>query len=148
MCFGTSFWPILVPSVCEGARLARLGEDQVFKSKIQILIPLIEFITAQKLSFISKLPRFSRNFKLWANLAENSNSYVFETIYGFCLSLWVDANSNFQISRIHENFSLEPILGPKVTVETLSPGSEKLKISKCFVSDKTSEEYCLCLVWT
>jgi hypothetical protein len=82
-----SFRPISAPSVCEGAKLTRLGEDQVFKTKIQILIPLIEFIAAQKLSFSSKLPQFSINFKFRANLAENSNSSIFETIFGFCSSL-------------------------------------------------------------
>jgi hypothetical protein len=83
---------ISVPSVCEGASFERLGEDQVLKSKLQIFIPLIYFIAAQKLSFNSKLPRFLKNFKFRANLAEKSNSFVFEMISGFFSSLRVDVN--------------------------------------------------------
>jgi hypothetical protein len=102
----TSFRPILVPSVCEGARVTRIGEDKILKSKLQILIPVIEFIAAQKVSFSSKLPRFSKNFSFQANLDENSNSSVFETISGFCSSLRVNYVSTLQYSRIHDNFSL------------------------------------------
>ena len=79
-----SFRPFSVSSVCEGVRLERLGKNKILKSKLQILLPLIEFISAHKMSFSSKLPRFSKNFSFQANLAENSNSYVFKTIYAFC----------------------------------------------------------------
>ena len=51
---GTSFRPISVPSVCEGARLARLTEDKILKTKFQIFIPLIEFIIEYNLSFSSE----------------------------------------------------------------------------------------------
>ena len=110
-------------------------------------MPLIEFITAQKMSFSSKLPQFSKNFSFHANLAENSNSSVFETIYGFFSSLRLDDNSTFQISRIHDNFSLEPILGQDVVVGTLSPGAEKPKFSKCSVLNQILGEGYLWLVW-
>jgi hypothetical protein len=87
-----SFQPFSVSLVCEGARIERIREDQVLKIQIKIFIPLIDFISAHNLSFSSKLPRFSRNFIIRANLAENSNSFVFEMISGFCSSLRVDSN--------------------------------------------------------
>ena len=65
----------------------------------------------------------------------------------FCSSLWVDFNSSFQISIIHDNFDLGSILGPKVTVETLSTGPEKLKFSKCYISNQISGEAYLWLLW-
>jgi hypothetical protein len=55
-----SFRPILVALVYECVRLESLGEYQVFKIQLQILIPIIEFISAQNLSFSSKLPRFKK----------------------------------------------------------------------------------------
>lgn len=108
--------------------------------KIKDLIPLIYFSAAQYLSFSSKLCQFSKNFCFQANLAEKSNSSFFETISRFCSYLRFDANSTFQISRIHDNFSLEPILGQEVTVGTLSLGLEKPKFSKCSVSNQISWE--------
>ena len=135
-----TFPPISVSIVCEGVKLAKIGENQNFKSKFQILIPLIDFIAAQTLSFSSKLPRFSKKISIQANLAENLNSPVFEMIFGFCSSLPVDDNSTLKILIIHENFSLGPILGLEVTIGTLSLGAKKLKFSKCFVSNQISGE--------
>ena len=43
----TSFRPILVLSVCEGVRLAMIGEKKILKYKLKTFIPLIEFIAAQ-----------------------------------------------------------------------------------------------------
>ena len=87
-----SFQSISILLVCEGVRLERVGEYKVLKSKLKIFIPLIEFIADQKMSFNSKLRRFSKNFSFQANLDENSNSFVLETISGFCSSLWIDSN--------------------------------------------------------
>ena len=99
------------------------------------------------MSFSSKLPRFSKNSSFQANLAEKSNSYVFKMIFGVCSYIRLDSNSTFQILRIHEKFSLEPILGQEVTSKTLSLGPEKPKILKYFVSNQILEEVYLWLVW-
>ena len=56
---GRIFQLISVLSVCEVDIFSRLWEYNVLKSKFQILIPLIDFITTKKLSFSSKLPRFA-----------------------------------------------------------------------------------------
>ena len=92
-------------------------------------MPLIDFFAAQKLSFSTKQPRFLKKFNFQANLAKNSNSYVFETIFVFCSSIKVDVNKTFQISIIHDNFYLGLIPSPKVTIGTLIPRPKKLKIS-------------------
>ena len=47
---------------------------------------------AQKLSFSSKMPQFSKIFSFQANLAENSNSSVFEKISGFFSYFRLDTN--------------------------------------------------------
>ena len=134
----------LVSSICEGVKLLRLGEDKVLESIFQILITLINFISAQKLSFNSKLPWFSKKISFQANLAENSYSFVSKIIYVFCSFIRVDDNSTFQISIIHDNFSIGPILGLEVTIRTLSPRLEKLKFSKCSISNQISGE---CYLW-
>jgi hypothetical protein len=133
-----SFRLFSFPLVYEGARLARIGKDQVSKIKIQIFIPIIEFIAAQKPSFSSKLPQFSINFIFRTYSAENSNSSIFKMISRFCSSHRVVSNSTFQISKVHDNFTLGSIICPEVIVGTLSLGFEKLKFSKFSVSDQTS----------
>jgi hypothetical protein len=52
----------------------------------------------------------------------------------------LDANSNLQISRIHDNFYLRPILGQEEIVGTLSPRPEKPKYLKCSVLNQISGE--------
>ena len=67
---GMRFRPILVPSVCDGVRLTRVGEKKILKSKFQNLLPVIEFIATYQLSFSAKLTRFSKNISFQANLDE------------------------------------------------------------------------------
>lgn len=45
------------------------------------------------------------------------------------------------------NFSIGSILGPEVTIRTLSPRAEKLKFSKCSISNQISREVYLWLLW-
>ena len=68
-------------------------------------------------------------------------------IFGFCSSIQMDYILDVKISKIHENFSLEPILGQEVTGETLRRGPEKQKKSKFFVSNQILGEVYLFLVW-
>ena len=89
---GSSFRLFSVPSVCEGVIFAGLGENKIYKSKIQNLIPIMEFITTQKKCFSSNLPQFLWNFSFQVNLAEKSIFSIFKTIYGFCSSLRMGPN--------------------------------------------------------
>ena len=51
------------------------------------------------------------------------------------------------MSKIHDNFSLDPFLSQEVTGGTLSPGPKKPKFSKCSVSNQISSEGFICMVW-
>ena len=55
-----SFRLISVSSVCDGARIVRLGGDKVLKSKFKILIPINEFRASHKLSFSSNCLDFRK----------------------------------------------------------------------------------------
>ena len=68
-------------------------------------------------------------------------------IYGVCSSIRMDPNSTLKISKIHENFYLEPFLSQEVIGGTLSPGPEKPKFSKCSVSNQILGEGYICLLW-
>ena len=107
MSFGMSFRPVLVSLVCEGARLARLGEDKIFKSKFQILIPLIDFIAVKKLSFSSKLPRFSKNSisrQVWLKIQTPLFSKWFLGFFHLfewkLIQLLLDFNENLVLNKI------------------------------------------------
>jgi hypothetical protein len=58
----------------------------------------------------------------------------------------MDPNSTFQISKVSDNFSLDPFRAQDVTGKTLSPRPEKPKFSKCSVSNQISGEGCICLL--
>ena len=59
----------------------------------------------------------------------------------------MDSNKNLQISKIHYNFSLEPILGQEVTCGTVNAGPEKPKFLKCSVLNQISGEGYLWPIW-
>ena len=79
-----------MPSVCEGSRLARLGDVRGFIKKLQIFISLIYFFATFFHCFRRKSPRFLQKLSFDKNLAEKSKSSDFETISGFCSSLLVE----------------------------------------------------------
>ena len=56
--------------------------------------------------------KFSVSKQIWM---KNQCPLFSKIIYGFCSSLWMDSYLNLQIYKIHENFSIEPILGQEVT---------------------------------
>ena len=143
----SNFRQFLVLFVCEGVIFAGLGENKIYKYKTQNFIPIMEFITIQNRCLNANLPRFSCHFSFQGNLAEKSIFSIFETISGFFSSLQMYSNKYLQISKIHDNFSLDPFLAQEVTRETLSLGPEKPKFSKCSVSNQILVEGCICLEW-
>ena len=82
--YGSTENQISVPSVCEGSRLAELGDGRGFKEKFQIFISLMEFIAYFFHCVRRKSPQFLQKLSFDKNLAEKPNSSVFEMIYGFC----------------------------------------------------------------
>ena len=61
--------------------------------------------------------------------------------------VFIISSSTFQISKIHDNFSLDPFHAQEVKGGTLSPTPEKPKFSRCSISNQISGEGCICLVW-
>ena len=92
------------------------------------------------------LPRFLQKQCFDTKLAKIPNFYDFKTIFGFCLSLLVESISTWKIDKIHENCSLDPFQAQEVIDGNLSPEPEKLKISKCSVSNQSSGEGWLWLI--
>ena len=77
-------------SICEGSRLARLGDGQGFVEKFQFFISLTDFIATFFHCVRKTLPRFLQKLSFDKNLAEKPKSSVFETIFGFCSFLLVE----------------------------------------------------------
>ena len=90
MSYGSTGNRILVPSVCEGSRFARLGDGRGFMENFQIFISLMDFIAAFFHCVKRKSPQFLQKLSFDKNLAEKPKSFDFETIYGFCSSLLVE----------------------------------------------------------
>ena len=90
----------------------------------------MEFITTLKHSFSWNLPWFPWNFSFQVNLVEKSIFSVFETISGYCSSIWMDSNSTWKFSKIHENFSLESFQAQEVNRQNPEPGAQKTQIFK------------------
>jgi hypothetical protein len=68
-------------------------------------------------------------------------------IYGFCSYIKMDPNSTLQISKIHDNFSLDPFSSQEVTGETLNHEPEKRKFSKFSISNQISREGYIFKLW-
>ena len=56
----------------------------------------------------------------------------------------MDPNQTFQISKIRDNFSLDPFQAQEAAGKTLSLGPEKPKFSKCFVLNQILGEGYIC----
>ena len=52
-----------------------------------------------------------------------------------------------KFSKIDDNFSVDSFRAQEVKGETLSPGPEKPKFSKCSISNQILGEGDICIVW-
>ena len=129
-----------MPSVCGGSRFVRIGDGQGFSEKFQFFTSLMEFISIFFHCVRRKSDQFMQKMSFDKNLAENPKSSIFEMISRICSSLLVDLISTFQIFKFHWICSLELFQDQEVNRPETEPRAQKLKISKCSVSNEISGE--------
>jgi len=80
---GSTGGRIPVPSVCEGSRLAGLGDVRGFIEKFQVFISLIEFFAASFHCFRGKSPRFLQKLSFGKIWLKNQNPPISKRFLGF-----------------------------------------------------------------